>query len=160
MKCRIQDLASSCTKSSCSRPLLLHASYSPTPPQRAELADEPCSYRFVYYRLCCFCRVMSSSSGECSPVCSSPGPESVACYEECTTDETFELAASSSPLQSPGASGAGVDEEPSSVHRTASGGGSASHGVPKSTSSGRIAKRGSSQLASSTCKPTHTWIHS
>lgn len=84
---------------------------------------------------------MSSSSGEGSPVCSPPGPESVACYEECITDETFDLASSSSPLAA--GTGAAADEESSPALCTSGRSGSGSHGVPKSNASGRITKRGS-----------------
>ena len=88
---------------------------------------------------------MSSSSGEGSPVCSPPGPESVACYEECITDETFDLASSSSPLAT--GTGAAADEESSPSLEpalcTSGRSGSGSHGVPKSNASGRITKRGS-----------------
>ena len=94
---------------------------------------------------------MSISSGEGSSVCSPPGPESVACYEECTTDETFDI-----PTSPPLAAGAPVDEEPSSLQPVLGSGGSVSHGVPKSTSSGRITKRGSSvSMGTSTSIHTH-----
>ena len=94
---------------------------------------------------------MSISSGEGSPVCSPPGPESVACYEECTTDETFNI-----PTSPPLAAGAPVDEEPSSLQPVLGSGGSVSHGVPKSTSSGRITKRGSSVSMGTQLAYTHT----
>lgn len=72
-----------------------------------------------------------SSSGESSPV-PSPEPENVACYEECITDEIFIPSAA-----------AGEPSESSASLQLAT---SPQHGIPKVSTSGRVAKRGNKIL--------------
>lgn len=71
-----------------------------------------------------------SSSGESSPV-PSPEPENVACYEECITDEIFIPSAA-----------VGEASESSTSLQLAS----PQHGIPKVSTSGRVAKRGNKIL--------------
>lgn len=95
----------------------------------------------VLMRLLCSCynissynteysRIMSSS-GESSPV-PSPEPENVACYEECITDEIFIPSAAAG--------------EPSESSTSLQLGTNPQHGIPKVSTSGRVAKRGNKIL--------------
>lgn len=93
----------------------------------------------------------SSSSRENSPAaCSPTAPESVACYEECITDDTgYDVTTISSAASSPDgfssnftATTSGTDHEEEASVMPVMGSSGGSRGIPKSNSSGRVTKRG------------------